>query len=226
VKLSAHQSGYLPGLRLLAKIATADMFCHFDIVKIGGGGFESYNYIKAQQGPLKLTVPIHIGEVPAPLSEIQIAPGNWRRKHKRSIQLSYAKAPYFDRYWPTLEFLLSESGNNGLSHLNLNLLRWLMGEFEIKTPLVIASDYDFKGTGSALVLDMCKRLGATHYIFGSQGRNYADVAAFNAAGITVEFQDYQHPTYNQLHGPFIPNMSALDLLFNHGPESRKILMGE
>jgi hypothetical protein len=71
---------------------------------------------------------------------------------------------------------------------------------------------------------MCKQLGATTYIFGAQGRNYADVAAFAAAGIDARFQDYQHPTYPQQHGAFEPYMSLIDLLFNVGPESANILM--
>jgi hypothetical protein len=71
---------------------------------------------------------------------------------------------------------------------------------------------------------MCKQLGASTYIFGAQGRNYADVGSFAAAGIDARFQDYQHPSYPQLHGIFEPFMSVIDLLFNAGPESARILM--
>jgi hypothetical protein len=71
---------------------------------------------------------------------------------------------------------------------------------------------------------MCRQLGANTYIFGAQGRNYADVGSFTSAGIDARFQDYQHPTYPQLHGSFEPYMSVIDLLFNAGPESAKILM--
>jgi len=76
------------------------------------------------------------------------------------------------------------------------------------------------------VLDMCRQLGATEYVFGAMGRDYADVLAFDAAGIKVEFQEYKHPTYPQLHGPFEPYMGALDLLFNvGGEEGRKVILG-
>jgi hypothetical protein len=223
--LTAHQVGYLPGLRLLHKIAKSDLFCSFDIVPMDGSGFDNRNKIKTQHGEQWLTVPVHGGRDVA-LSDVQIAPGNWNRKHLRAIELAYRKAPYFENYFHVLEHFISDPGTEWLTTFNRGILEWMMSHFDIQTEIVEASDRDFTGTKSELVLDMCRDLGATHYIFGSQGRNYADVAAFNAAGITVEFQDYQYPTYNQLHGPFIPNMSALDLLFNHGPESRKILMGE
>ncbi len=49
---------------------------------------------------------------------------------------------------------------------------------------------------------------------------------YDRAGIKVEYQDYQHPEYPQLHGAFEPRMGALDLLFNVGGEAgREILMG-
>ncbi|MFH1335653.1 MAG: WbqC family protein, partial [Candidatus Zixiibacteriota bacterium] len=39
-------------------------------------------------------------------------------------------------------------------------------------------------------------------------------------------QDYHHPTYPQLYGAFTPYLSVIDLLFNCGKESLKIIIGE
>jgi hypothetical protein len=35
-------------------------------------------------------------------------------------------------------------------------------------------------------------------------------------GIQIYFQDYKHPTYEQLWGDFVPYMSIIDVLFNVG----------
>ena len=40
----------------------------------------------------------------------------------------------------------------------------------------------------------------------------------------VIFQDYIHPNYSQLWIDFLPYMSVIDLLFNHGTESKNIIM--
>jgi hypothetical protein len=72
---------------------------------------------------------------------------------------------------------------------------------------------------------MCEQLHADAYIFGELGRNYANVEAFQTAGVQVIFQEYKHPVYAQQHGEFTSHLSVLDLLFNHGPRSREILMG-
>jgi len=46
---------------------------------------------------------------------------------------------------------------------------------------------------------------------------------FDNNKIEVVFQEYQHPTYSQLYEGFEPYMSILDLLFNHGENSLKII---
>ena len=41
--------------------------------------------------------------------------------------------------------------------------------------------------------------------------------------INLSYQNYTHPTYNQLFGDFIPYMSVIDLLFNEGNNSLGII---
>ena len=41
--------------------------------------------------------------------------------------------------------------------------------------------------------------------------------------IKLEFQNFQHPTYEQVFDPFYPNMAMIDLLFNEGERSLKII---
>ena len=48
---------------------------------------------------------------------------------------------------------------------------------------------------------------------------------FEAAGVRVIFQEFDHPTYAQMHGEFVSHLSILDLLLNCGPDSGKILRG-
>ncbi len=95
---------------------------------------------------------------------------------------------------------------------------------DIKTPIVKASDYNFVGQKSNLVLDMCLNLNANTYIFGEMGKKYANPDLFNSNGISLYFQNYKHPMYTQINGNFLLNMSVIDLLFNEEPNSYDILM--
>ncbi len=85
--------------------------------------------------------------------------------------------------------------------------------------------FSLEGEKSDLVLDLCKKMKADVFIFGETGKTYAKVEDFESSGIKIIFQDYKHPKYTQVHENFVPNMSIIDLLFNCGPKSLEILMG-
>ena len=73
------------------------------------------------------------------------------------------------------------------------------------------------------LLEICKNLNASEYLSGELGINYLKKEIFDDANIKVIFERFEHPTYNQIHGKFIPNMSIIDLLFNEGGKAKKIL---
>ena len=223
--LTAHQPVYLPWLGLLHKIAVADLYCYFDVVQYQTKDYNNRNKIKTHSGELWLSVPVesknHFAKC---VGDIRIVQNGWQRKHFKSIQHAYHRAAYFDAYISELEAILLQRSFEVLADLNFEILRFLLRCLGIETPIVKASDYAFQGTKSDLVLDMCRQLKADIYIFGAQGRDYAEEDKFLTASVKPCFQDYRHPTYRQLHGEFIPYMSVIDLLFNEGPRSRDIVL--
>lgn len=226
--LTAHQVGYMPWLGLFSKIAQADKFVCFDDVQYEKRGWNNRNDIKTQTGPLLLTVPVESkNHFRKKLREIDIVPGNWHRKHMRSIELAYRRAPYFDQHFQGIGAILDLYADGGrLIDLNMDLLRYFMRTLGLQVSIVTASDYTFRGTKSELVLDMCKQLGATKYIFGGEGEGYADKDGFRNEGIEPIFQRYEHPEYPQQHGKFLSHMAVVDLLMNCGPESLDILINK
>lgn len=223
--LTAHQPVYLPWLGLFHKIAIADLFCYFDIVQYQTKDYNNRNKIKTNAGTIWLSVPVESKDhYTKNIGTIRIIQDGWQRKHFKSLKLSYAKAPYSKDYIGGLEQLLMVQKFETLSELNLEMLRFLMQSLGITTPIVKASDYSFAGVKSELVLDMCLQLKADSYIFGAQGKDYADVDKFRLNAVEPYFQDYQHPVYRQQHGAFEPYMSVVDLLFNEGPGSLEILL--
>ena len=223
--LTAHQPVYLPWMGLFHKIASADLFCYFDIVQYQRKDYNNRNKIKTSNGELWLSVPVESkNHLSKNVSKILIVQDNWVKKHLKSIELNYKKTPFFKDYFPELQSILINDSKDSLGYLNLKLLEYFMECLKIDTPIVKASDCNFEGIGSDLVLDMCVKLGADNYIFGEHGKNYADVKAFKEAEIVVEFQNYIHPVYRQMGRDFLPYMSIIDLLFNEGEKSYEILM--
>lgn len=212
-------------MRLFEKIAQADMFVLFDAVQYERKGFQNRNFIKTNAGPLMLSVPVRHTENSRICDVLIDGQHGWARKHLRSIEMAYYKAPFYNWYIKDLREILSTNWTH-LAALNWTLIEWILAQLHLKRKIEHASERDFQGAKSDLVLNMCKQLGATEYIFGQHGREYADVKAFEDAGIKVTFQDYAHPTYKQLHGAFVPDISVIDLLMNEGPRSLAILTGD
>jgi len=225
--LTAHQPVYIPWLGLFHKIALADTFISFDQVQYQPRDWNNRNRIKTFNGDIWLTVPVlKKGYLDKKISEIEI--NNelaWGKKHWKSIRLAYSKAPYFSLYADYFEDVYSREWKT-ITELNVSMLKWFLNVLGIDVPVRSAGEWMFQGRKSDLVLDMCKQVGATTYIFGSLGEDYADVDVFNEAGTAVHFQKYNHPSYTQLHGEFIPYMSILDLLFNCGANSLEVLMSD
>jgi hypothetical protein len=223
--LTAHQPVYLPWLGLFHKIYLAEKFCIFDIVQYQKKDYNNRNKIKTHSGPIWLSVPVeskdHLDKL---ICDIRIIDNGWNRKHFKSIASAYQKSPYFDRYIGEIERLLIHNHYDFLCDLNADILRFSLEALGIDRPVVKASDYEFSGKKSDLVLDMCIKLGADTYIFGAQGGSYADRDSFSRNGIKIYFQDYHHPVYHQLHKDFEPYMSVIDLIFNEGPDSLQILL--
>ncbi|MCB1167822.1 MAG: WbqC family protein [Leptospiraceae bacterium] len=223
--LTAHQPVYLPWLGLFHKIALADEFCIFDIVQYQTKDWNNRNRIKTPNGVIWLSVPVESkNHFEKSVGDIRIVKNGWNRKHFKSIDLAYRKAPFYTDYIGRVEAILMADEFETLADLNRAFLEFGLEAFGIERPIHVASEKDFEGKKSDLVLDMAQKLGADCYIFGEQGRNYADLAAFQRAGIQVFFQEYEHPEYSQLHGDFVPGMCFLDLLFNVGAGAFEVMM--
>jgi hypothetical protein len=89
--------------------------------------------------------------------------------------------------------------------------------------IVRSSTLNIEGDRIGRLLKICKLFDADIFYEGASGKNYMDEESFINQGVRVEYQDYKHPIYNQLHRDFIPYLSVIDLLFNHGDESLRIL---
>lgn len=224
--LTAHQPTYLPWLGLFHKIAISDLFVSYNQVQYQVDNWNNRNKIQTRVGVKWLTVPVlHKNHLNTTINSIRIdnaAP--WRRKHWKTIQHAYGKAPYFKNYADFFEHIYSKEWIY-LSELNEEMLKGLLYILRIRVPILSAKDYNFQGEKSDRVLDMCKQLNAREFIFGALGKEYAKVDDFQKAGIKISFQNYSHPSYTQPGGGnFTSHLSIIDLLFNCGENSYDIIM--
>jgi hypothetical protein len=86
-----------------------------------------------------------------------------------------------------------------------------------------SSALNIGGDKSERLLNICRHFGASTYLSGAAAQEYLDESLFERNGVNVVWQRFEHPVYPQLHGAFVPYLSALDLLLNCGPEASAIL---
>jgi hypothetical protein len=101
------------------------------------------------------------------------------------------------------------------------MTRWTAEVLGIKTSILYSSALKAEGTQTEFLINICKAVEADCYLSGPGGKRYMDLAAFEAANITVIWQEFTAPTYEQLFPEigFAPNLSVVDALFNHGPKT-------
>jgi hypothetical protein len=225
MKVSIHQSAYLPWLGYIHKVLLSDVFVYFDTTQFEKNSFVNRNKIKGPNGNPWLTVPLLTkGYFEKSLAEMAIADRGIIKKHWKSIEQVYKKAPYWEEYSSKLKELY-EKEYSKISELCLDQLKLICEFLEIDTKIVRASELpEFESKKEQLALDICKEVGATHYISGKMGRDYIDVGNFEKEGIKVTFQSYEHPKYSQLWGEFAPYMNVFDLIFNEGEKSKEIIL--
>jgi len=220
--ITIHQPQYLPWLGYLDKIDKADVFVLLDNIQFKKNEWQNRNRIKTAQGCQWITVPV-LYRFPEKINEVRINnKATWSRKHLQALITNYSKSTYFDNYRSFFEDIFNRNWDR-LVDINIEIIKFLINAFEIKTRLVMASDLKLREGSTERLIDICETLNGNTYLAGKDGNKYMDLELFGRKGIEVIFQDFKHPVYNQLFGDFEPFMSAIDLLFNCGDNSINIL---
>jgi len=223
VTIAIHQPEHHPWLGFFKKMSQTDIFVFFDDVQYNSRGFQNRNYIKTNTGKTLLSIPV-LSKFDSKINELKIdKTKNWQKKHKKSIITNYSKTECFGEYKNKIEEIYEEEYEY-LIELNQKLIKFFLNELKIKSKIIFSSSLDLEVNSSKKILEICKKFNADKYISGiNWGLENLNLDEFLDNGIEIEFQKFIHPTYKQLHAPFIPNLSALDLILNEGKNGEKIL---
>lgn len=219
------QPTYLPWIGYFDLIDQADIFVFLDSVQFNRRSWQQRNRVKGHDQVLWLTVPVlSKGRRDQRILAVEIdQSAGFPEKHLRTISYLYEKAPFFDNHFGQLSAILRKA-HHRLADLNIEVIRWLCSELGITTDLMTSSSLAVDGTKVDLLVSICQTLGAQRYISAEGSRGYIEENnLFEAKGIELVYHAYSHPEHTQLHGPFVPYMSVLDLLFNEGPRSLSII---
>lgn len=220
------QPGYLPWLGFFEQMARADLFIYFNNVQFTKKDWRNRNYILNAGKKCLLTVPVKKAPLGTPIHDIRVSYDvPWPRKHLKQIKAAYEKAPFFEPLFSDLSAII-ESRPSFLEDLDIQLSGLIARHLNISTPSVLSSDLpDQSEDKNERIIDLCKQVGASQLYDGKAAADFIDIAAFEDNGVSVFFQDYNHPEYSQVGSDtFVPYLSAIDLIFNKGDKAFDILM--
>jgi len=217
------QSNYIPWKGYFDVISAADEFFLYDTVQYTRRDWRNRNRIKTAQGAQWLTIPVQ-GSRTQRICDVQIGDPLWAQRHWRTLSQAYARAPYFAEYRDEIESLYTSVPERTLSAINERFIRALCGLLGIATPIAHTVDDTEHETKTEKLVAICVEAGATEYLCGPASRDYIEGWRFDEAGIALAYADYSdYPEYPQLFGPFLHEVTVLDLIFNTGPGARSYM---
>jgi hypothetical protein len=222
---ACYQPYFMPWPGFFAKAMRADLMVLLDDVQFPlGSSWVSRNRIKTKDGQLWLSVPVlRKGRSLQKIHQVEIFnQSGWGQKLCQRLAFAYHHAPYLPDHMPFFDEVLRTHWTH-LLPLNLAILDYLHEALEMKTPFQLSSELGAETTGTSLLVEICRRIGADVYLSSAPGRKFIDQRMFRQAGIEVRYFKYRPPAYPQLWGPFLANLSVVDMLFNCGPRSRQII---
>jgi hypothetical protein len=171
------------------------------------GSFRNRCYLVGSQGPILLSVPLKKGKNRQQnIQEVEISyDEDWPTKHFRTMQTCYGSSAYFLYYEDRIRNLLESRPNNlfDLCYSSISLLLDLLNvKVELKCTKNWLSDYNNH------FFDLRNRLSTKAGLSSEETE------------LTMLISRYQQIFPAQFP---ISKISALDLLFNLGPEAKKYL---
>jgi len=223
------QPSYIPWRGYFHQIALSDLFIFYDDVQYDKHGWRNRNRLKTSSGSRWLTIPVHssgnvVKEIP--INQIRIDwHNNWAESHLQIINQAYKTAPFFHKYAPLVSRFFSLKPDL-LADFTIQLSISLARELGLsKTEFMRSSEIPgVSGKKTDRLIQILIAVGATQYISGPSARDYIEQEKFDSAGIPVEYIKYNYREYPQLHPPYDPQVTILDLLFMTGSEALSYIL--
>ncbi len=211
------QPTFLPWLGYLDLIVQADTFVFLDDVQFEKQSWQSRNRIRTKNGEsIWLSVPIKKASLETKIFAIEIAEGNgvWRKKIYKSIEQNLSRAPFWSECDELLSRTLLDGSKSNLAELNIGFISEAAKKVAPSTELLLCSDLDVQGVREEKLLNLCEKLSADRYYSNAGSAVYLEEERekFEARGIRLEFQEWEHPEYRQNGPGFVSHLAFVDAL--------------
>jgi hypothetical protein len=228
MKILITQPTFLPWIGYFDLIEKSDLIVFFDDVQFDKRSWQQRNQIKTANGLEWLSIPVFTkGKRFQKIKDVKInIDENFFSKVKTKVQLNYNKSKYYNTYYNDfIEILEKTLSTKNLLTINLKLIEFFIKTLRLKKKIILSSELNIKSSRSKKIIEICNYFNVKNYISTNGSLEYLknDFELFKTNQIKIFLHKYDHPQYNQSFSPFKPYASILDLIFNEGNNSLKIL---
>lgn len=223
MRLGMMQPYFFPYIGYFQLMQAADIYVIADDLNFMKNGYIKKNSILDHGAPAAISLQLVGASQNKLINEIEVGAG--KDKLLTGIQRRYAKAPYFKDIFPLLQTIILNEEKNLARYLGSSLME-IADYLDIETTFLYSSEIDKDNSlkFDARIIDVCKRLGANHYINAIGGTVLYEKEKFANEGITLSFIDTKEIEYKQFDKEFVPNLSIIDvLMFNSKDEIKTML---
>ncbi len=227
LRCAISQPTFLPWTGWFDLVDQSDVMILLDDVQFSKQSWQQRNRLRTRNGLEYVSVPVKTaGRLSQRIIDCKLADDRFVHKTLGTLQANYAKAAFFAQSFDELaETLAVAAATRSLLELNCELISWMASKLGVTTPMVRASALAATGRRGEHVAVLCESVDADRYLSppGAEAYLGEDKSAFDARGISIFIHVYEHPVYRQCFEPFMPFASALDLIFNAGPNAGEIM---
>jgi hypothetical protein len=222
-----HQPDFMPYLGFFHRFLHADLYVvldHVQFVQHTKNAWTHRDKIKASKGETWISLSVKKCPLGTPIRDVELSINSpWREANLNLLRENYRAAPFFKPIFERLEHVYKTPFER-MAQFNLALIDVVCEWLAIGIPRVESSALEHVGNKSEMVAGIVASVGGTGYLSGIGAKNYHEQAPFDRRGIEVVWQDFKHPLYPQQFGEFIPYLSAVDALFNCGPQATAAML--
>jgi len=227
MKIAIMQPTYFPWSGYFSLIDHVDKFVFLDNVQFDRRSWQQRNRIANGDKVLWITVPVKKKNLLTQnISDVLINDTKFKKKHLGTIRQSYSQSLYFDEFHNFFDKLLTKEFLK-LSDLNIFIIKEICKILKINTSFEIAKNLKSIGKKDQLLANICHELKAKEYVTVEGAKNYIENSQeFKKKNIPINFFNYNQIEYKRGNGKFIPNLSIIDLIFNCGHDTKKLIAND
>lgn len=214
---------YFPRLRSLGLLMEATHFVLADTFQYRRQSFQNRSKLRNPEGWQWITIPLHGHQHGRAIGDVEIQRGGrWRERHWRAWMYNYRSTMYFEFFEDDFQPFF-ETEWTILGRCTCRSVELVADLLQVGTTITRASTLPGAPNTVAAILDAVEAAEDTLLVPEATAEEDAEAAQEAKTAPDVCVYRFDAPTYRQNFEGFEPEMSALDAIFNYGPDARRLI---